>query len=190
MVGVSSLYRQNPDRRSAFFGGLLLGELAGGVLVVGLLAPMSLALESELNYDQRLTVAAAVVIAFAVLDIGGWTPHTRRQTPQRLARQLSGPVPLGLVYGLDVGLVVTTQKASSLLYSSFLAACIVSSTAGLGVALTVAVVNALGSAFQAYTYGNLEWEGVGKLSVVRMLRGGKVAAGAAGLAASLSLLMS
>lgn len=105
------------DRRAGFR--FLIGLAVGGA-VAGLLLALPLYVVGELagrlaSEQVRAGVVAAAAVLFGLLDLAGRTPHVWRQVPQRLWHVLA-PGRLGLVWGADLGLLVTTQKTTSLLW--------------------------------------------------------------------------
>lgn len=114
MAGVSGPMLR--DRRGGvrFLGGLGAGELAGSLvvgLVLYLLGTMVAAITTE---PVRLGIVVALGVFLAVADVAGKTPQAPRQVPQRLLKSGLSPGVLGITYGFDLGLLVTTRKAASL----------------------------------------------------------------------------
>jgi len=114
MAGVSGPMLR--DRRGGvrFLGGLGAGELAGSLvvgLVLYLLGTMIAAITTQ---SVRLGIVVALGVLLAAADVAGKTPQARRQVPQRLLRSGLPPAVLGVTYGFDLGLLVTTRKAASL----------------------------------------------------------------------------
>ena len=105
------------DRRAGF---RFLTGLAAGGAVAGLLLALPLYVVGEAagriaSEQTRSGVVAALAVVFGLVDLAGRTPHVWRQVPQRLWHVLA-PGRLGLVWGADLGLLVTTQKTTSLLW--------------------------------------------------------------------------
>jgi hypothetical protein len=97
-----------------FLGGLGAGELAGSLvvgLVLYLLGTMIAAITTQ---SVRIGIVAGLGILLAGADVAGRTPQARRQVPQRLLKSGLSPAVLGVTYGFDLGLLVTTRKAASL----------------------------------------------------------------------------
>jgi hypothetical protein len=60
---------------------------------------------------------SALLVLFGVADLTDHTPQSPRQVPQRLAGDLNHqPGRLGFIWAVDLGLLVTTQKTTSLLW--------------------------------------------------------------------------
>jgi hypothetical protein len=71
--------------------------------------------------SSRLIATAAGLAALGTLDLANRTPHVWRQVPQRLVRQLT-PGTLGVMWGADLGTLISTQKTTSLIWGSLLIA--------------------------------------------------------------------
>ena len=105
------------DRRAGFrfLVGLAVGGAVAGLLLALPLYVVGGAVGEIASEQLRSGVVAALAVVFGVLDLAGRTPHVWRQVPQRLWHVLA-PGQLGLVWGADLGLLVTTQKTTSLLW--------------------------------------------------------------------------
>lgn len=116
MVGVSDPEMQQ-DRRKGwrFLFGLGSGYLITSLLVGVLVALVALTVQSALPQHVARYIASVVLIVLGVADWLSRTLQANRQVPQRFARDLQ-PGIRGIVWGLDLGLLVTTQKTSSLLW--------------------------------------------------------------------------
>ncbi|MFC5823576.1 hypothetical protein [Nonomuraea insulae] len=99
----------------------LAGLLAGGAVASGLLGlPAYLAgtaLAALAPLPVREIAAGLAIAALGVADMADRTPHVWRQVPQSLVRTLP-PGRLGLVWGFDLSLLVTTQKSTSLVWAA------------------------------------------------------------------------
>lgn len=114
MAGVlSPLSRVSAKRSISFLVSYAVGSAVAAVMMAVPLILVSNWLSAEVSVSVRVAVAVGFGALLLLADVLGHTPSSRRQTPQSLARTL-GTAPLGLVYGLDVGLIYTTQMASSL----------------------------------------------------------------------------
>jgi hypothetical protein len=114
MAGVSGPMLRDHRGGVRFLGGLGAGELVGSLvvgLVLYLLGTMVAAITTE---SVRLGIVAALGVLLAAADVAGKTPQARRQVPQRLLRSGLSPAVLGVMYGFDLGLLVTTRKTASL----------------------------------------------------------------------------
>ncbi|WP_163509069.1 hypothetical protein [Fodinicola acaciae] len=116
----------------ALFAGYTVGT---GLAAVALLAGVSLMSSAYALISPRLGygIVAVAVGTLLVLDIFGRTPHLDRQTPQRLA-VLPAPV-RGLLWGLDIGLLFTTIKVTSLVWVMLVLAVADPATAVAGIAI-------------------------------------------------------
>src|SRR5688572_4570703 len=117
MVGVSNPIMRR-DRRAGwrFVVGFGVGLTAAAALLTGPLLLLSAAVR-PVPQPVRLVGLLVLVALLAVADLLNRTPHVWRQVPQRFARDLDHqPGRLGLVWAIDLGLLVTTQKTTSLLW--------------------------------------------------------------------------
>lgn len=115
MVGVSGpMFAESAAQGRRFMIGLTLGSLAGGVILATAAAVVGIGLtRTGLPLDARLVMLIGVALILGLADLANRTPQWFRQVPQRLVRELS-PGTLGVVYGVDLGLIVTTKKVTSL----------------------------------------------------------------------------
>jgi len=121
MAGVAGpMLQRSRSSGSRFLIGLAVGgATAGLVLSVPVYLVGNLA-ERLLPESVRVWSLVGLAVAFGLADLFGRTPHVWRQVPQRSVRSLP-PGTLGLAWGFDLGLLVTTQKTSSLLWLSIAA---------------------------------------------------------------------
>lgn len=148
MVGVANSLFQNHRRDGVrFVTGYAAGSLASGVGVGVVLWTIGTMVANVVPWGVRSAVLGLALIPLGALDLTGRTPSKVRQTPQRFARQL-GPTPLGLVYGLDLGSVVSTFKVTSMIWAALAGAMLVSveDTHMVVVALTLPQLVSLGLA--------------------------------------------
>ncbi|HEY8472612.1 MAG TPA: hypothetical protein VIL37_08245 [Natronosporangium sp.] len=106
------------DRRAGwrFIAGFGAGFLVSTAILAGPLLLLSAAVR-PIPEPVRIGVLAVAVVALAIADLRDRTPHVWRQVPQRFARELGQqPGRLGLIWAIDLGLLVTTQKTTSLLW--------------------------------------------------------------------------
>jgi hypothetical protein len=104
-----------------FLAGLAAGSIVGGLLLALTVFTLGQLVRDVLPPDGRVTVLIAVACLLGVADLVNRTPHVWRQVPQRLIHRLpSGS--LGLVWGVDIGLMFTTQKTVSLGWAAIAAA--------------------------------------------------------------------
>src|SRR5690606_15173572 len=139
MVGVSNPIYQR-DRRAGlrFIAGFGAGLAASVALLAGPLLLLSAA-AGLMPAPVRVVLLVAVVALLAAADLLNRTPHVWRQVPQRFARDLSHlPGRLGFVWALDLGLLVTTQKTTSLLWIALAGAVLLGTPATVLFTLAVA----------------------------------------------------
>jgi len=118
MAGVASpMLRRNRSSFTRFFVGLAIGHVAAAALIALLLSLVGSLLAGVVPLTGRLVVASTVAIGFGVADLLNRTPHVWRQVPQRFIDILQ-PGTLGTIWGFDLGLLVTTQKTTSLLWTA------------------------------------------------------------------------
>lgn len=160
MVGVSNpIYRHGRHAGWRFLTGFGAGLALATAVLAGPLLLLAAA-AGLVGETIRAAVLAALVLGLATADLLNRTPHVWRQVPQRFARDLNAqPGRLGLIWAFDLGLLVTTQKTTSLLWIAL-----------AGVVLTgapAAVVPVLATAAGLY------WLGVAVLTVTgdRLLAG-------------------
>jgi hypothetical protein len=147
MVGVADpLWREDRRQGLRFLGGFAAGTAAATAV---LSIPLLLLTAGAAAIDAKVRGIALILLLLGLgtADLVNRTPHVWRQVPQRFARTLA-PGRLGFVWALDLGLLVTTQKTTSLLWiglgalvlagASFpvlLAVLLVSAVFAIGVAL-------------------------------------------------------
>ncbi|HEX6681434.1 MAG TPA: hypothetical protein VF062_01470 [Candidatus Limnocylindrales bacterium] len=120
------------DRRAGwrFIAGFGAGLAVATVVLAGPLVLLSSAARLA-PQPVRVGVLVALVALLAVADLLNRTPHVWRQVPQRFARELNDqPGRLGFIWAVDLGLMVTTQKTTSLLWIA-LAGAVLVGTPGL-----------------------------------------------------------
>jgi hypothetical protein len=116
MAGVAGpMLRSNRGGAVRLLAGLLVGEIAAGVLIAVPAFLVGEGLRQVLPAPARLWAVAALCVLFGAADITGRTPRVARQVPEDLIRRLP-PGSLGLAWGFDLGLLFTTQKAVSLIW--------------------------------------------------------------------------
>jgi len=139
MAGVAGpMLRGSRAVGARFLAGLLVGEVAAGVLLA---VPAFLAgegLHAVLGPRARLWAVAGICVAFGLADLAGRTPRTARQVPEELIRRLPAGS-LGLAWGFDLGLLFTTQKAVSLIWVAIAAAVLLDPPVAAALIVAVAV---------------------------------------------------
>jgi hypothetical protein len=139
MVGVSNPIMRR-DRRGGwrFIAGFGAGLAVAAALLAGPLLLLQ-ALAQLAPEPVRIGLLVALVAALAVADVRNRTPHVWRQVPQRFAHELGHlPGRLGLIWAVDLGLLVTTQKTTSLLWIALAGAALLGTPATVVLTLAVA----------------------------------------------------
>jgi hypothetical protein len=114
MVGVSGpLLAESSSEGSRFLVALTVAGLAGSATLAMVAVAVSLAVQAVLPFGARLAMLVVWAILLGVADLANRTPQLWRQVPQRLVRELK-PGMLGMFWGFDLGLIVTTKKVTSL----------------------------------------------------------------------------
>jgi len=143
MTGVASpMLRYAPARAAAFLLGLTGGALAAAVVIGLVVYAIGLPLTLLASRSVRTIGLVVVICGLATADLLGRTPHVWRQVPQVLIRRLPTSL-LGLVWGLDMGLLFTTQKVVSLLWGALAAALLLDPKAGFQIMLTAGALSSI-----------------------------------------------
>jgi hypothetical protein len=168
-----------------FLTGLAVGGIAAGLVLA---VPLYLAgrLAGRVTPESaRMVLLVGLAFALALADLTGRTPHVWRQVPQRLVRSLPSGT-LGLTWGFDLGLLVTTQKTSSLLWLSIAAVTLLDPGLAPGALVAFSLVATAGvlalsmTAWAVAMRGGLDWT---------WIRRTRWATGATMLAAGLGTLL-
>jgi hypothetical protein len=115
MAGVAGpMLHRTRSRGARFLAGLALGGAIGG-LVLSVPVYLLGVLTGAFPAGVRAGLLVVACMVFGIADLRGRTPHVWRQVPQAYVRSLP-PGRLGLVWGFDLGLLVTTQKTTSLIW--------------------------------------------------------------------------
>lgn len=151
MAGVSGpMWRQHPADAVRFFVGLFAGTMASGMVLALLSHTVGRLVHMAVGHDVRMLLLAAVILVFAVADLANRTPHVWRQVPQSLIWRLK-PGTRGLVWGFDLGLLITTQKVVSLMWLAVVGVVFGQPDAAWLVFITMAVVSCLAVAVLSLT---------------------------------------
>ncbi|MEU8251357.1 hypothetical protein [Nonomuraea sp. NPDC048916] len=150
MVGVAGpLSRRSPGAARRFIAGYSLGLLVGGTVIALFAAAVAEGLGSALPIRWRELAAGALLVGVGVADVLNRTPHVMRQVPQDYARALE-PGWRGLIWGVDLGLLFTTQKTTSLIWGALVATMFLNPSAApvflVGMVVASVVGTALGTA--------------------------------------------
>lgn len=139
MAGVAGpMIRTRRGAGARLLVGLLVGEIAAGLLLSLPAFLLGEGLRAVLGLQARLWLLAAVCLLFGIADLANRTPHLWRQVPQDLVDKLP-PGSLGLVWGFDLGLLFTTQKAVSLIWVAMAAAVLLNPVLAVAVIVGTAV---------------------------------------------------
>ncbi|WP_089005265.1 hypothetical protein [Micromonospora viridifaciens] len=95
--------------------GLAVGGLVAGLVLAIPAYLVGSAVGQLVPEEGRVAALVALAVLFGTLDLLDRTPHIWRQVPQRLVRTLPAGT-LGTVWGIDLGLLFTTQKTTSLIW--------------------------------------------------------------------------
>lgn len=143
MAGVAGpMLRTHPAAAFRFLVGFTAGAAIGGlVLALGALL-LGRALHTVLTGEARIAIVATLCGLLGLADLLNRTPHIWRQVPQALARSLP-PGFLGVVWGIDIGLLFTTQKTSSLIWVAISAVVLLHPAGAPALLVAMALVTSL-----------------------------------------------
>jgi len=144
------MWRREPADAVRFFLGLLAGMLASGMVLALLTNTVGRLVHMSVGQDVRTVMLAVVILVFAGADLANRTPHIWRQVPQSFIWRLK-PGLRGLLWGFDLGLLVTTQKVVSLMWISIAGVVLVAPDAAGFVFITLAVLSSMGIALLSLT---------------------------------------
>ncbi len=148
MVGVSNPIMRRDHREGwRFLAGFGAGLAVATAMLSGPLLLLSAAAHVA-SHPVRIGVLMVFVVLLASADLLNRTPHVWRQVPQRFARELNDqPGRLGFIWAVDLGLLVTTQKTTSLLWIGLAGAILAGTPATAVITLAAAsVLYGLGTA--------------------------------------------
>jgi hypothetical protein len=159
--------------------GLVLGRLAAGVALSVPAYLLARAAHATFGAPARLWLAAVACASFAAFDLADRTPHPWRQVPQSLIHRLP-PGTLGVAWGVDLGLLFTTQKVASLIWVSIAGSVLLDPATAAAVPVVVAAMAGAGEV--ALSVAGPRWYGSGSRLVRLPLRHIRRASGVALLA--------
>jgi len=127
-----------------FILGLLAGESVASFIVAVIVLALGWLLRLQFGTFGAWEVVAVIVTVLGVADVIGRTPQFRRQVPQHFIHRFSAGR-LGIIWGFDLGLLVTTRKSTSLTWIVLLVAAqrpapLVFATVATSVLVSVAIV--------------------------------------------------
>lgn len=119
MAGVASpLLRRRVSHGMAFLAAYAWGfALSLIVLYLGLSVLKELIV--GLGSGLARPIGAGLLLGLSILDFFDLTPERRRQAEQAIA-MIRRPVAAGFLFGVDIGLLFSTRKVSSLLWAGVL----------------------------------------------------------------------
>ncbi|WP_270888282.1 hypothetical protein [Pedococcus sp. 5OH_020] len=121
MVGVSGpLNTYDRGAATRFLAGLATG-VAATTVALALMVSLLATLWARTPTVPRVGLAVSLLLLLGALDLSDRTPELARQVPQRFARVLD-PGARGLFWGADLATLVSTRKASSLLWVALVVA--------------------------------------------------------------------
>lgn len=140
MAGVAGpMYVRDRHGGLRFIAGLLIGESASSLVVAAVVFTLGQFVRHQVAAFSAVGLAAVITV-LGVSDLLGRTPQLSRQVPQRLIHRLPAGR-LGLVWGLDLGLLVTTRKTTSLTWIVLLIALVRPAPSMFVVPATMALVS-------------------------------------------------
>jgi hypothetical protein len=184
MAGVAGpMLRSRRDGAIRFLLGLLVGGTVGAAVLAIPVYLLGITAEQALPAQWRLWLLAAVTAGFGAADLANRTPHVWRQVPQRLIHVMP-PGKLGLIWGADLALLVTTQKVVSFLWVTVAAVILLRPAMAVPVLVLVAVLATLPVALWSLG-GGRQRDGIGPWDRVGLPRT-RIASGIIMLALSLA----
>ncbi|MFI7080551.1 hypothetical protein ACIBO1_24930 [Micromonospora sp. NPDC049903] len=179
------------DRAGAvrFLVGLLFGGLAGSALLAVPVHLLGRLVEVLVAEEARWLIFGVLVVGFGIADLTLRTPYLHRQVPVSLIRMLK-PGRLGVVWGLDLAMLFTTQKTTSMLWVTLAGLVLVAPGAApivLPAAWAVAALAMAVLAVRSPTLSSIGEEGLAWEDLVKILRrsSGAILLGAAAVGAFL-----
>ncbi len=170
MAGVAGPMLQRSRAGGArFLAGLALGGACAGLVLAVPVYLVGRFVGQFLPEPVRVGMVVAIAMAFAVADLAGRTPHVWRQVPQQLVRSMS-PGALGLTWGFDLGLLVTTQKTSSLLWVSIVAVTLLDPGLAPGALVAFSLIATAGIVILSMTMWAMAMEGQRGWTWIRRVR--------------------
>jgi len=163
MAGVAGpMWQRSHSDGTRFLIGLAVGGVSAGLVLAVPVYLIGHLAGRILPVPVRVGLLVVLAVALGVADLAGRTPHVWRQVPQKLVRTLP-PGTLGLTWGFDLGLLVTTQKTSSLLWVSVAAVTLLDpalapgALVGFSLIATAGVVALSLTAWTVVMKGGLGW---------------------------------
>jgi hypothetical protein len=152
MAGVAGpMLGRSKAQGARFLTGLLIGGLTASSFVAALVYLLGTLASMLMPRSVREVVTAVVVLALGVADMLNRTPHVWRQVPQAFVRSMR-PGRLGLVWGFDLALLVTTQKSTSLTWATLAAVSLLFPTDSGLVLLSMTAIGVLAIVLRSVTW--------------------------------------
>jgi len=143
MVGVAGpMFRRSRNEGIRFLVGFTLGQLTSALFLAVAIIAIGMVVVYVLPWQFRITLFAAGAALLALADKTGRTPQVSRQVPVDLYHRLE-PGRLGFAWGVDVGLIFTTQKTSSMPWLGLLAAITLLPLGSLPMLMSLALASAM-----------------------------------------------
>ena len=172
MAGVASpMLRRTPSGGRRFLLGLLVGGIAAGILLSVPAYLIGIAVVSIVPIKERLAILAAILAILAIADLIRRTPHVLRQVPEGFIWNLP-PGFLGIVWGFDLGLLVTTRKTTSLVWVAVAGGVLLLPAMAAVVLVSIAVVATLAIGAWSFTDRNRNSLGIEHQRLPRLAQQG------------------
>ncbi|MDQ1627063.1 MAG: hypothetical protein QOI54_807 [Actinomycetota bacterium] len=195
MIGVTNPGGSVRPRKEVYaaVASLAIGYSISTAFVALVLTTVAAVVPHYFSDSLRLGAVISVLILFGLADLTGRTPMTQRQVPQVFARTL-GVAPRNLLWGLDLGLLITTQKTSSLIWIGITTSLIVERGQILTALVPLVAAVAFLGAYTAAAVSKPEWKATQRLASAGLngtaLETIRVASGAFALAIAATLAVS
>jgi hypothetical protein len=152
MAGVAGpMLGRSKAQGTRFLSGLLVGGLVASSFMATLMYLVGTLASMVAPQAVREIVVAVVIVALGIADMLNRTPHVWRQVPQAFVRSMK-PGQLGLVWGFDLGLLVTTQKSTSLTWATLAAVSLLFPTDSWLVLLSMTAIGVLAIVLRSITW--------------------------------------
>jgi hypothetical protein len=131
MAGVAGpAWRRNHRAARRFLLGFATGEALSAAILASAMVVAGTVAADLMPGDVRWSLFAAGSIVLGLADFFDHTPQWPRQVPKQLSGRLR-PFGLGAVWGLDLGIIVTTRKVSSVTWISMFGVVLLSPSGAL-----------------------------------------------------------
>jgi len=151
MAGVAGpMLRVSRAAGVRLLAGLVIGEVVAAAVLSVPAVLVGDGIHVAVGPQPRLWLLAAVCGFFGLTDLAQRTPQVSRQVPESLIVRLP-PGSLGLAWGLDLGLLFTTQKAVSFIWVALSAAIVLDPVTAVVVLTVIALAGGATIAVQSFT---------------------------------------